>query len=86
MKSELAELSLQRLKSQEIVAESEAMRQVYNIAERLSKAKASNILILGESGTGKGVLSKFIHQNGSTGRKALHPDQLRSPTRKPSGG
>jgi PAS domain S-box-containing protein len=63
MKSELAELSLQGLQSQDIVAESEAMRHVYNVAMRLSKAEASNILILGESGTGKGVLSKFIHQN-----------------------
>ncbi|MBI5581106.1 MAG: sigma 54-interacting transcriptional regulator [Deltaproteobacteria bacterium] len=63
MKSELAELSLQRLQDQNIVAESEAMRQVYNIATRLSKAEASNILILGESGTGKGMLSQFIHQN-----------------------
>jgi PAS domain S-box-containing protein len=69
MKSELAELSLQGLKSQEIVAESDAMRQVYNIAARLSKAEASNILILGESGTGKGVLSKFIHRNGPRAEK-----------------
>jgi PAS domain S-box-containing protein len=63
MKTELAELSLQGLQSQDIVAESEAMRHVYNVAMRLSRAEASNILILGESGTGKGVLSKFIHQN-----------------------
>jgi len=64
IKSELAELTMQGLRSQEIVAESSAMSQVYNVAIRLSKVEASNILILGESGTGKGVLSKFIHQNG----------------------
>ena len=63
MKSELAELNLQRLQDQNIVAESSAMRQVYNLAMRLSKAEASNILINGESGTGKGMLSQFIHQN-----------------------
>ena len=69
MKIELAELSVQGLRNQEIVAESDAMRQVYNIATRLSKSEASNILILGESGTGKGVLSKFIHRNGPRAEK-----------------
>lgn len=69
MKIELAGLNMQALRSQEIVAESDAMRQVYNIAVRLSKAEASNILILGESGTGKGVLSKFIHRNGPRAEK-----------------
>lgn len=71
MKSELAELSMQGFKSQEVVAESDAMHQVYNVAIRLSKAEASNILILGESGSGKGVLSKFIHQNGPRAEKSF---------------
>ncbi len=69
MKSELAELSPLGWQDENIVAESKAMRQVYNVAIRLSQSEASNILILGESGTGKGVLSKFIHQNGPRAEK-----------------
>ena len=69
MKSELAELSMHGLRDLDIVAESDAMRQVYNTAVRLSRAEASNILVLGESGTGKGVLGKFIHRNGPRSKK-----------------
>jgi len=61
-KDELAELSLLELKEQEIIAKSEEMRQVLRIAVKLAKMEASNILILGETGTGKGLLAKFIHQ------------------------
>jgi len=61
-KDELAELSLLELKEQEIIAKSEAMRQVLRVAAKLAKMAASNILILGETGTGKGLLAKFIHQ------------------------
>jgi PAS domain S-box-containing protein len=73
IKSELAELNLQRLQDQNIVAESTAMRQVYNLAMRLARAEASNILILGESGTGKGMLSQFIHQNSPRANKPFIP-------------
>lgn len=73
MKSELAEMNLQRLQDQNVVAESASMRRVYNLAMRLSKAEASNILILGESGTGKGMLSKFIHQNSPRANKPFIP-------------
>jgi transcriptional regulator with PAS, ATPase and Fis domain len=63
-RDELAELSLIELKKQEIIAESKEMRQVLRTAVKLSKMQASNILILGDSGTGKGLLAKFIHNNG----------------------
>jgi transcriptional regulator with PAS, ATPase and Fis domain len=63
-KDELNELNLLELKEQEIVAESEMMRQVLKAGLKLAKMNASNILILGESGTGKGLLAKFIHKNG----------------------
>ena len=61
-KDELVELSLLELKEQEIIAKSEEMRQVLRVAVKLAKMEASNILILGETGTGKGLLAKFIHQ------------------------
>lgn len=60
---ELAELSLLELKKQEIIASSSQMRQVLRIGLKLAHLEASNILILGESGTGKGLLAKFIHKN-----------------------
>ena len=49
----------------EIIAEAPAMNQVLTVLLKLSKMDASNILITGESGTGKGLLSKFVHLNGS---------------------
>ncbi|PIV01012.1 MAG: Fis family transcriptional regulator, partial [Syntrophobacterales bacterium CG03_land_8_20_14_0_80_58_14] len=63
-KNELAELTVLELKNQEIITESDSMRDVLRIALKLAHVEASNILILGESGTGKGLLAKFIHQNG----------------------
>jgi PAS domain S-box-containing protein len=62
-KDELAELSMLELKKQEIIAESEKMRQVLRTALKLAHLGASNILLLGESGTGKGLLAKFIHKS-----------------------
>ncbi len=64
-KDELEELSLLELKQQEIVAASQEMRQVLRIGVKLARMGASNILIQGESGTGKGLLAKFIHDNGN---------------------
>lgn len=68
---ELAELSLLELKKQEIIASSSPMRQVLRIAFKLAHLEASNILILGESGTGKGLLAKFIHKNSKREHKAF---------------
>ncbi len=68
-KDELAELSMMELKKQEIIAESEEMRQVLRVALKLAHLEASNILILGESGTGKGLLAKFIHKNSKRRKK-----------------
>ena len=62
-KDKLTELSMLELKKQEIIAESEEMRQVLRVALKLAQMEASNILVQGESGTGKGLLAKFIHRN-----------------------
>jgi len=50
------------LKNSRIVAESPNMKRVLSIAIKLSKIEASEILIIGESGVGKGMLSKLIHK------------------------
>ena len=68
-KNKLAELSLLELKDQEIVAEDKKMRQVLYLALKLAHLSASDILILGESGTGKGLLAKFIHKNSNRNKK-----------------
>jgi PAS domain S-box-containing protein len=68
-KDKLAELSLLELKDQEIVAEDKKMRQVLHLALKLAHLSASDILILGESGTGKGLLAKFIHINSHRNKK-----------------
>jgi len=65
IKSELSARNLLELKSSEIIADSPAMKQVLTVLLKLAKMDASNILITGESGTGKGFLSKFVHHNGS---------------------
>jgi PAS domain S-box-containing protein len=62
-KDELAELNMIELKQQEIIAKSKEMRLVLRIALKLATLKVSNILILGESGAGKGILAKFIHHS-----------------------
>jgi len=62
-KEKLADLSLLELQRNEIIAESGKMRQILQMSLKLSRIDASNILILGESGTGKGLLAKMIHKN-----------------------
>jgi len=69
IRDELTELNLLELKDTEIIAESEQMRQVLRIALKLARIEASNLLILGESGTGKGLLTRFIHQNSRRNKK-----------------
>jgi PAS domain S-box-containing protein len=61
IRDELSEMSLHELRADEIIVKSEEYKQVLRIALKLAHAEASNILILGESGTGKGLLAKFIH-------------------------
>ena len=66
---ELSGLSLLELERKSIVAESSKMRQVLQMSLKLSHIGASNILDLGESGSGKGFLSKLIHKNSKRRKK-----------------
>ncbi len=61
--NELLKKGILEVKGGKVVAESEAMQRVLMIALRLGQLSVSNILLLGESGTGKGLLAKFIHEN-----------------------
>ncbi|SMD11377.1 PAS domain S-box-containing protein [Desulfocicer vacuolatum DSM 3385] len=60
-KEELTNLNLKELKEQNIIAESKEMQQVITTVMKLARRKVSPILIMGESGTGKGLLAKYIH-------------------------
>lgn len=48
---------------QNIIGNSQAMHQIYDLIKRVSQAP-TNILVTGESGTGKEVVAKAIHYNG----------------------
>jgi len=69
IKNELSELNLLELRDNSIVAESDSMKHALKLSLKLSKINASNILIQGESGTGKGLLAKFIHKNSHRNKK-----------------
>lgn len=53
-----------------IIAESSAMKHVLTVAGQVAKAD-SNVLITGESGVGKGVLAKFLHERSSRNQGAF---------------
>ncbi len=48
---------------EEFVVESSVMSEILRTALKIADLKDSNILITGESGTGKGQLAKIIHRN-----------------------
>jgi DNA-binding NtrC family response regulator len=54
----------------QIVAESPAMKSVLNLVERIGPADA-NVLITGENGTGKEVITRLLHSISSRRNKPL---------------
>jgi PAS domain S-box-containing protein len=68
-KDSLSELSMQELKEQKVIAESKQMREILRTALKIAHMEVTGILILGESGTGKGLLAKFIHNCGKRSKK-----------------
>ena len=60
-KDELESLRLAEQGKQEIVAKSPAMAGTLDAALKLARHGVKQILLTGESGTGKGLLAKFIH-------------------------
>lgn len=65
--SELEVLRAQQMEIEGIVAESEEMRNIIQMCIRIAQVDTS-ILILGESGVGKGVLAKLVHQRSTRER------------------
>jgi DNA-binding NtrC family response regulator len=58
------ELSQRCITFKNIVGNSDAMQKVFSMMEKVVPSKA-NILITGESGTGKGLVAQAIHEAGS---------------------
>jgi DNA-binding NtrC family response regulator len=48
--------------SDRIIGESEAMTEILGLVEKISDTDA-NVLLLGENGTGKDLIAKYIHRN-----------------------
>ncbi|MFV0436088.1 MAG: sigma 54-interacting transcriptional regulator [Desulfopila sp.] len=60
-KEAFEELHNKEMASKEIIAQSQEMNDILMICRKLAKLNISNILLLGESGTGKSLLAKYIH-------------------------
>jgi TyrR family helix-turn-helix protein len=52
-----------------IIAESHSMLSVLQTCRKLAQLEVSNILIRGESGTGKGMIAQYVHQNSKRSEK-----------------
>ncbi len=46
----------------EVIGNSPPMRAVLDLVERIAPAESATVLLLGETGTGKGVLARLIHR------------------------
>ena len=64
---QLENLKLEHKKYSSMIAHSSVMQKILRTALSIAKVDSS-VLITGESGVGKGVLARFIHDNGPRGR------------------
>ena len=62
-KYQLEDLKLEQKKYHEVIAHSAQMQKILSTALYISRVD-STVLLTGESGVGKGVLARFIHDNG----------------------
>lgn len=62
--------SKEKIQKNNIIYTSNEMRQLINLCDVVSKVDTT-ILIRGESGTGKGLLAEYIHENSDRSKKSL---------------
>jgi len=60
----------QRQGFNEIIGQSKALSQVFHLVEQVARMNAT-VLLLGETGTGKGVIASAIHSNSSRKERAM---------------
>lgn len=65
---ELKELRLQSLQAQNFIIKSEKMKNILNAALKVAEVDTS-VLITGETGVGKGLIAKIIHNNSHRSEK-----------------
>lgn len=70
LQHQLLEMQLADLKTHKIIARSPSMIKVLEKALKVSPAN-STVLITGESGVGKGLITNLIHKNSSRAKKPL---------------
>ncbi|MBU1096750.1 MAG: sigma-54-dependent Fis family transcriptional regulator [Ignavibacteriae bacterium HGW-Ignavibacteriae-2] len=82
VKNKILSSKVDKFAPHSIIGESKAIREVISLAERAAKSD-SNILLEGETGTGKELFAEFIHKNSNRNKKPLVaincaslPDQL----------
>lgn len=63
-RAELTEMTLLQEGSPDIVAESAGMRSVLNAALKLARLETQSVMLVGEPGTGRHSLARFIHLQG----------------------
>ncbi len=71
LKETLKEINLLEVSRKNVIGESEVFQSVLTVALKLAQMEVSNILLLGESGTGKGFLAKFIHTCSNRNKKSF---------------
>ena len=71
LKEALKEINLLEVSRKKVIGTSEIFQSVLTVALKLSQMEVSNILLLGESGTGKGLLAKFIHTCSNRNNKSF---------------
>lgn len=59
------------------IGESKAITKAYSLAEKVAKTNA-NVLVLGENGTGKFVMARYIHQHSDRKNEVFVPVDLGS--------
>ena len=69
----------ERFRPANIIGNSRAMQEVFDLIAQVSKSEAT-VLIRGESGTGKELVAHAIHYNSLRAERALYKGQLRCPS------
>lgn len=68
---ELRQASLRPCRLEQVVGQSEAIKRVFDFATKVARGHDTTVLIEGESGVGKEVVARMIHQNSARYDKAF---------------